>query len=80
VSSVSLAVGLFSSRWLLDDPSAAKDHLRQAGYDDPSVNAFARRLAEVRRSPMRRSTRAERVRELLGMRRAGRREDVVRDG
>ena len=53
----------------LDDPSAAKDRLRQAGYDDRSIRAFAKQLAEVRRSPMPRSSRVERVRELLGLRR-----------
>jgi hypothetical protein len=54
---------------VLDDPAVAKDRLRQAGYDDRSINAFATQLAEVRRSPAPSSTRVERVRELLGMRR-----------
>lgn len=53
---------------VLDDPKVAKERLRQAGYDDRSINAFAKRLAEVRRSPAPRSTRLEQVRELLGMR------------
>lgn len=53
---------------VLDDPKVAKDRLRQAGYDDRSINTFAKRLAEVRRSPAPRNTRLEQIRELLGMR------------
>ena len=54
---------------VLDNPLAAKPRLRQAGYDEASINEFATRLAEVRRSPAPRSTLTQRIRELLGARR-----------
>lgn len=53
---------------VLDDPKTAKVRLRQAGYDESSIESFASRLAELQRAPVPRSTRAEQLRELLGMR------------
>lgn len=54
---------------VLDNPSVATPRLREAGYDDSAINDFAKRLAEIRRSPAPRSTLGERVREMLGTRR-----------
>lgn len=53
---------------VLEDPSVASDRLREAGYDERSIKAFATQLAVVRRSNLPKSTRLERVQELLGTR------------
>ncbi len=53
---------------VLDDPNQAKARLRQTGYDESSIKVISKGLAQLKGSPLPASTRAERVRELLGVR------------
>lgn len=53
---------------VVDRPSLLRRGLREEGWDERSISAFAERFATMRRSSVPRSTQVERVKEWLGMR------------
>ena len=53
---------------VLDRPTLVRRSLRETGWDEKSIKAFAQQYAALRHEPIPRSSRVERIRELVGMR------------
>ena len=61
----------------VDRPTLVRRGLRETGWDERAITAFAERYAALRREALPRTSRVERVRELLGMRRREVEETVI---